>query len=151
MNKMAPEQPLANRKEKGASQTCPDRPYKDNLCASFKHAFEGLGYVLYHERNARLHLLAAVLVVAMGAWLQLSQLEWALIIAAIGLVFTGEMLNTVVELAIDLISPKENPLAKHAKDVAAGAILTASMVAMIIGIIVLGPPLWSRLTALVAN
>lgn len=151
MNKVDPEQPAADLKEKGAPQAYPDRLYKSNLCASFKHAFEGLGYVLYHERNARLHLLAAVLVVAMGAWLHLSRLEWALIIAAIGLVFTGEMLNTVVELTIDLISPRESPLAKHAKDVAAGAILAASMVAMIIGIIVLGSPLWSRLAALVAN
>jgi len=148
---MASEQPANDRKQQGAPQAYPDRPYKANLCASFKHAFEGLGYVLYHERNARLHLLAAVLVVAMSVWLQLSHLEWALIIAAIGLVFTGEMLNTVVELTIDLISPKENLLAKQAKDVAAGAILAASMVAMIIGIIVLGPPLWSRLTALVTN
>jgi len=122
-----------------------ERRYKGSLAASFKHAFEGLWYVLSSERNARIHLSIAALVGALGIWLRLTALEWALIVAAIALVFAGEMLNTVVELTLDLVMPDENSLAKHAKDVAAGAILVASAAAAVIGVIVLGPRLWHAL------
>ncbi len=125
------------------------RRRKGSLGTSFRHAFEGIWYVLCCERNARLHLLAAMLVVGVGCWVQLSRIEWALIIAAIGLVFTGEMLNTVVELTIDLISPDKNSFAKHAKDTAAGAILVAALIAAAIGFIILGPALWARLVLLI--
>lgn len=122
-----------------------ERRHKGNLIASFKHAFEGLWYVLSSERNARIHLTVALLVGALGIWLGLTPLEWALIVAAIALVFAGEMLNTVVELTLDLVMPDENSLAKHAKDVAAGAILVASIAAAVIGVIILGPRLWRAL------
>lgn len=122
-----------------------ERRHKGNLLASFKHAFEGLWYVLSKERNARIHLTVAALVSALGIWLRLAMLEWALIVAAIALVFAGEMLNTVVELTLDLVMPDENSLAKHAKDVAAGAILVASIAAAVIGVIILGPRLWKAL------
>lgn len=122
-----------------------ERRHKGNLVTSFKHAFEGLWYVLSSERNARIHLTVALLVGALGAWLGLTPLEWALIVAAIALVFAGEMLNTVVELTLDLVMPDENSLAKHAKDVAAGAILVASIAAAVIGVIILGPRLWRAL------
>lgn len=122
-----------------------ERRHKGNLVTSFKHAFEGLWYVLSSERNARIHLTVALLVGALGAWLGLTPLEWALIVAAIALVFAGEMLNTVVELTLDLVMPDENSLAKHAKDVAAGAILVASIAAAVIGMIILGPRLWRAL------
>lgn len=97
------------------------------------------------ERNARLHLFSAILVILVSVWLGLPAAEWALIIAAIALVFAGEMLNTVVELAIDLISPESNPLAKHVKDVAAGAVLVAAVAAASIGFIVLGPRLCQKM------
>ncbi len=122
-----------------------ERRHKGSLMASFKHAFEGLWYVLSSERNARIHLTIAALVGALGIWLRLTPLEWALIVAAIALVFAGEMLNTVVELTLDLVMPDENSLAKHAKDVAAGAILVASIAAAVIGVIILGPRLWQAL------
>lgn len=122
-----------------------ERRHHGNLIASFRHAIEGLGYVVRNERNARIHSVMAGLVVALGIWLKITPLEWTLIMAAIALVFAGEMLNTVVELTLDLVMPEENPLAKHAKDVAAGAILVASVAAAVIGLIILGPPLWRAL------
>lgn len=122
-----------------------ERYHKGNLIDSFKHAFDGLGYVLSSERNARIHLVIAFLVGGLGIWLGLTPLEWALIVAAIALVFAGEMLNTVVELTLDLVMPEENSLAKYAKDVAAGAILVASIAAAVIGVIILGPRLWQAL------
>jgi diacylglycerol kinase len=124
------------------------KTHKGSLADSFRHALEGLGYVVRNERNVRIHSVIAALVVALGVWLQIDPLEWALIMAAIALVFAGEMLNTVVELTLDLVVPDENPLAKHAKDVAAGAILVAAIAAAVIGFIILGPPLWQALARL---
>jgi diacylglycerol kinase len=119
-----------------------------NLWASFRYAFAGLRYVLWSERNARIHLAIAILVVLLGAWLRLSAVEWVLIIAAIALVFAGEMLNTVVELTVDMVTVERNPLAKRAKDVAAGAVLVAAIAAAIMGLIILGPRLWAKLATL---
>lgn len=124
---------------------------KQTLYKSFQHAAEGLLYVLREERNARLHVISALLVLIVSAWLGLNVIEWALILACIALVFVGEMLNTVVELTIDLLSPNENPLAKYAKDVAAGAILIASLTAAITGLLVLGPKLWPRILPFLAR
>ena len=119
-----------------------------NLWASFRYAFAGLRYVLWSERNARIHLAIAILMVLLGAWLRLSAVEWVLITAAIALVFAGEMLNTVVELTVDMVTVERNPLAKRAKDVAAGAVLVAAAAAAIMGLIILGPRLWAKLAAL---
>ena len=125
------------------------RRKKGSLLSSFYYALEGLGYVLRAERNARIHLAMAILVIIVSACLGISLTEWSLIVIAIALVFVGEMLNTVVELEVDLIIPEDNILAKHVKDVAAGAILVAAVVAAVIGLLVLGPPLWLKLGALV--
>ncbi len=124
------------------------KPRQGNLWASFRFAFAGLRYVLWSERNARIHLAIAILVLLVSAWLRLSALEWVLIIAAIALVFAGEMLNTVVELTVDMVTSELNPLAKRAKDVAAGAVLVAAIAAAIMGFIILGPRLWDKVAAL---
>lgn len=124
------------------------RPNKGDLRESFRCAIEGLRYVLRSERNARIHLAMAILVVLMSIWLRLTAVEWVLMVAAIALVFAGEMLNTVVELTIDLITVERNPLAKRAKDVAAGAILVAAVAAAIMGLLILGPRLWLKLVSL---
>lgn len=124
------------------------RPAKGNLRSSFLYALEGLRYVLVAERNARIHLVAAVLVILLSVWLRLSAMEWCIVIAAIALVFAGEMLNTVIELVVDLTTPELNPLARRAKDVAAGAILVAALAAAIMGFIILGPRLWLKLGSL---
>ena len=123
------------------------RRNRGGLAGSFRHALEGIACVVREERNARIHLAAAGVVIVLGLWLGLTTLEWALIVVAIALVFVGEMLNTVVEVVVDLVTPEEHPLAKCAKDVAAGAILVVSFAAAIIGLLVLGPPLWRQLSA----
>jgi diacylglycerol kinase len=123
------------------------RRNRGSLAASFRHALEGIVCVVREERNARIHLVAAAAVIALGLWLNLTTLEWALLVVAIALVLVGEMLNTVIEIVIDLVMPDEHPLAKDAKDVAAGAILVVSLAAAVLGLLVLGPPLWRQLTA----
>ncbi len=124
------------------------RPKRGTLAASFAYALEGVRCVVRDERNARIHLAVTAAVIVLSVWLGLSAIEWALIVVAISLVFVGEMLNTVVEVTIDLVCPDEHPLAKCAKDIAAGAILIASVAAAIIGLLVLGPRLWGHISPL---
>ena len=111
---------------------------------SFRHAFAGVGYVFRTQPNARIHTVITLLVVALGAWLGLGRLEWAMLWLAIGLVWASEFMNTALEALIDLASPQVHPLAKAGKDVAAAGVLLAAGAATVIGLLVLGPPLWAR-------
>ena len=139
-------QPTSERAQgaPGSSHRIP----KGSLADSFRYAFSGLGYALRIERNPRIQLAIALLVIAVGLWLGLTSAEWGLIIAAIAFVFVAEMVNTVAELVVDMIILDHHPLAKQAKDVAAGAVLVAAFAAAAIGIVILGPPLWCKLSAL---
>lgn len=119
------------------------------LITSFGNAIDGAVYVVSHERNAQIHFVVSLAVIALGIWLKLNIWQWALVLLAIGLVFTSEMLNTVVELLVDLSTQEIHPLAKHAKDVAAGAVLLMAVVSAAIGFLVLGPPLLSRLSLII--
>jgi len=118
---------------------------RSNLVTSFKYAFSGVWHVLRTQRNARIHLSVGLLVIALGLWLGLSRTEWAIIILTIGLVFAAESFNTVAEAAVDLATSEYHPLAKIAKDVAAGAVLLTAMTAVVVGLLILGPPLWKIL------
>ena len=114
---------------------------RSNLLISFKCAFAGLWYVLRTQRNAWIHLSVAMAVVMMGLWLGLSRTEWAVLALTIGTVLAAEVLNTVVEAAVDLATAEYHPLAKVAKDVAAGAVLLTAVAAVVVGLLILGPPL----------
>lgn len=118
-----------------------------NLLDSFHYAFAGLGYALRTQRNTRIHLAVAVAVVALGLWLGLTFTQWAVLALTIGLVLVAEMLNTLAETIVDLISPGYHPLAKVIKDVTAGAVLLTAIFSVVVGLLVLGPPLWERLFA----
>jgi len=113
--------------------------------AGFRYAFRGLSYVLRTQRNARVHLTIAILAILLGIVIHISAVEFALIFVAITGVFIAEMFNTVFELCIDLASPDYHPLAKVAKDVAAGAVLLSAMLSVVIGLFVFGPHLWDLL------
>ncbi|MFN2144340.1 MAG: diacylglycerol kinase family protein [Anaerolineales bacterium] len=117
---------------------------------SFRYAFEGWWYVLNTQQNAWIHALASVAVVLVSAWLQVSRLEWALIILAIGMVWIAEFINTAIESVVDLVTGDHHPLAKASKDVGAAAVLISALTAIVIGLIVLGPPLWSKLLLLLS-
>ena len=125
----------------------PERPFRGNLRDSFRHAFDGLCYVLRAERNVRVHLVIATLVILLGLWLGLKPVEWALIAFAIALVLVGELVNSVTELTIDLVCPHYDVRAKRAKDMVAAAILVAALASVCIGLLVLGPPLWHKVSA----
>ena len=107
----------------------------------FGYAFHGLWYTLCTQRHARIHILIAIVAITMGIILRISALEFAIIFVAITGVFTTEMLNTVAELCVDLASPQYHPLAKIAKDVAAGAVLANAILAIVIGLFIFLPHL----------
>jgi len=115
------------------------------LLYSFRWAFAGLWYVLRTQRNARIHLLAAIAVIAMGFWLHLDVLRWSVLVLTIALVFFAEMVNTVAEAVVDLVTDEYHPIARTAKDVSAGAVLVTAMASVVVGLLVLGPPLLDRL------
>ncbi|HEX7053146.1 MAG TPA: diacylglycerol kinase family protein [Burkholderiales bacterium] len=108
---------------------------------ALRYALRGVGFMLA-ERNTRLLLAVSAAVVAAGAWLGLSRLEWCAAIAALALVWVAETLNTAVERLTDLVSPEFHPLAGKTKDVAAGAVLIAMLAAVSIGVVVFGPRLF---------
>jgi len=113
--------------------------------AGFGYAFSGLWYAIRTQRNVRVHLLIAILVIVLGIVLHISAVEFALIFVAITAVFIAEMFNTVFELCVDLASPEYHPLAKIAKDVAAGAVLLNAILSVVIGLFVFGPHLLALL------
>jgi diacylglycerol kinase len=101
--------------------------------------------VLRSQRNAWIHALATLLVVVAGLWLGVDRISWALLLGAIGLVWLAEFLNTALEAVVDLASPELHPLARVGKDVGAAAVLIAALTSAAIGLLVLGPPLYTRL------
>ena len=115
---------------------------------SFRHAFRGWHYVLRTQKNAWIHSAITIVVFILGLWLHLSTRDWAVIILTTAVVFAAEFLNTAIETVVDLASPDTHPLAKIGKDVGAAAVLVAALAAIFIGLLILGPPLWAKLTLL---
>lgn len=113
--------------------------------AAFGHAFRGWAYVLKTQHNAWIHSVVATLVIAVGLWLKLNNHDWAILIITIAMVFMAEFINTAIEAVVDLASPVHHPLAKVGKDVGAAAVLVAALSGVVIGLLVMGPPLWQRL------
>lgn len=123
----------------------PLRQFVIRRLASFRYAFAGLGYVLRSQRNAWIHSVITLTVMVLSFWLGLSRSEWGLIVVTIGVVWTAEIFNTAIEATIDLVSPQPHPLARIAKDCAAAAVLVTAGMAVVIGLLLLGPKLWDKL------
>jgi diacylglycerol kinase len=103
----------------------------------FACAFKGIFILFKTQRNARIHLLAAILVTTAGFIFSLTPLEWGLVVLAMGVVLAAEAFNTAIELLTDKISPEYDKTAGAIKDVAAGAVLLAAIAAAITGIIII--------------
>lgn len=103
--------------------------------------------MLRTQRNAWIHALMTVLVTILGVWLRIEAYDWLFLLMAAGFVWFAEFLNTALEAVVDLASPTHHPLAKVGKDVGAAAVLIAAGVAAIIGLVILGPPLWLKVAA----
>ncbi len=124
------------------------RPFFQSRALSFRYAFAGWWFVIRTQRNAWIHAIVSIAVIIVSFWLGLSAHDWAVIVLAIALVWTAEFLNTALEAVVDLASPQQHYLAKVGKDVGAAAVLIAAASAAIIGFLILGPPLWARLSTL---
>ena len=111
------------------------------LARSFQNAFRGIIHTLRSQRNARIHLGAASLVVGLGVWLGLEFLEWAVLVLTIGVVVAVEMVNTALEALSDAVCPDHHPLVGIGKDVAAGAVLVAAVAAVVVGLLIFVPRL----------
>ena len=123
----------------------PEPSVPRKIARSFYFAFAGLGYLFRTQRNARIHAIAGAAACGLAMWLGISRVEWAVLVFTIALVLIMEGLNTAIEAAIDLASPDVHPLAKAAKDLAAGMVLIGAMASVAVGLLILGPPLWRRL------
>ncbi len=118
---------------------------------SFRHAFNGLWYVLRTQRNAWIHALISLLVILVALWLRLSVRDWAVLFLTIATVWTAEFINTALEAVVDLASPQQHPLAKVGKDVGAAAVLIAALTSILVGLLLLGPPLVEKLRLLLVH
>lgn len=108
---------------------------------SLQYAMHGIRFALVHEPNLRLQVIGGAAAIVLGLWLGLSQVQMAIVILTAGVVIGFEMLNSALETLIDLIHPEYHTVIRHAKDAAAGAVLAASVGALLIGLLLLGPPL----------
>lgn len=122
-----------------AAQTSPNR------FASFSYALQGWLYMLRWQKNTRLMAVASLSVFALGLWLELSRYDWALLIIMITIVWLTEFLNAGIEAAIDVASPSFHPMAKVGKDVASAAVLLGVIASVLVGLLVLVPPLFAKL------
>ena len=108
------------------------------LIKSFRYAFYGI-FTALTEQNMKIHFVSAVVVIIAGLLTGLNLVEWILIILLIALVISTEMVNTAIETIVNLVSPDFHPLAKKAKDVAAGAVLVFAIASVIIGLLIFIP------------
>ncbi len=104
---------------------------------SVPHAFRGIISLIRNDNNFRIHLLAVVVVVIVGLWIEFTETEWLAVIITMGIVLALEAMNTAVETIIDLVSPEYHDLAKKTKDVAAGAVLLFVFAAVAVAGIIL--------------
>lgn len=107
-----------------------------SLLESFNYAIEGILHTLRTQRNMRIHLVVAVGVLAAAVALDVDRFELIALIIAIGFVLIAEMVNTAIESAVDLATTSFDPMAKLAKDIAAGAVLISSVIAVAVGYLV---------------
>jgi diacylglycerol kinase (ATP) len=106
---------------------------------SFTHAFRGIKLLFKTQHNFWVQIFFSILVVGMGIFFHISEIEWIFIILSIGLVIIAETFNTAFEFDIDLTSPTYHPYARDTKDVAAGAVLVTTLMSIIVGLIIFLP------------
>jgi diacylglycerol kinase len=145
---IAPERDEAAKRnpfEPQAADVSEVAPQRAKFFESFAHAWNGMIYAFQTQRNARVHVALALVALTLGVALRLSAMEFAVIILAIVAVIGAELINTVAEAIVDLVTDAYHPLAKIAKDVAAGAVLWSAIGAVAVGIVIFGPHLLSFL------
>lgn len=115
------------------------------MIESFRNAFRGIGLAFKSERNLRIHLGAAVLVISAMRWLDIPTSEGIVLLLCIGGVMAAEVVNTAIESLADAVQPEQDERIRRVKDLSAGAVLLLALVSAVIGLIVLLPPLLERI------
>lgn len=116
---------------------------KNPLHRSFGFAFKGISLVL-KERNFKIQLVAAIVVIALGFVYNISGLEWIALVICIGSVLCLEIINTAIEKSIDLLHPEWNEKAGKIKDISAGAVLVASIASVVVAAIIFIPKIFLK-------
>ena len=111
------------------------------ILQSIRHAVHGMGLALHSQRNFRIHVGVAVLVLLAGFACRFSRQEMALLLLTVSLVLVSEMLNTALEIAMNLVEIRQHPAVRHAKDIAAGAVLLVVLGSILVGALLFGPRL----------
>ncbi|MEA1960327.1 MAG: diacylglycerol kinase family protein [Bacillota bacterium] len=114
---------------------------RTKLRQSFSYAIDGLSYAVRSGRNMKIHLLATFLVIILAYYFGFSRLEWAILMLTIFMVLAAETMNSAVEKTVDLVTRDYHPIAKIAKNLAAGSVLLTAINAVIIAILLFGPHL----------
>jgi diacylglycerol kinase (ATP) len=109
---------------------------RTTLLQSFNYAFQGMVAAVRHQRNMRIHMLLGFLVLILSMFLDLTRLQLAIVFVSVAFVFITEMINSAIEAVVDMITDEFDPRAKHAKDLAAGAVLVAAVNALIVAYLV---------------
>lgn len=116
-----------------------DKQKSKTIGMSFFYALTGIWTTLREERNMRFHFASAIFVIGVSFYFSITKAEWLMILIAIGGMFALEMINSAIERVVDLATTRYHPLAKQAKDMAAGAVLVYAIVSAAIGAIIFLP------------
>ena len=135
------QEPSHTEERRGDEDLAPTEWQRQSIPRAFRNAWAGLCAAVRTQRNMRIHLLAAAAAVGAGFILGLNEVEWSILAISCALVLAFEAMNTALESAVDLVSPQFHPLAKRAKDCAAGAVLVASLSSLVVGGILFIPKL----------
>ncbi|NCI47529.1 diacylglycerol kinase family protein [Sediminibacterium soli] len=115
------------------------------ITRAFRHAWDGISVFFRHDRNGRIHLAAAILVLLAGWYFSVSAVEWCILCLCVALVIGLEMMNHALEKLCNMVHEEWHPVVKVIKDVSAGAVLVASVISLITGLIIFLPKLQSIL------
>ena len=137
--------------KKSVERTLMKKNRKAPIARSFGYAFEGIWTGIRKERNMKIHCVALILVTAAGTLFQITATEWCICLLLFGMVVSLELVNTAVEAVVDLVTEERKPLAKIAKDTAAGAVLFTAIMAAIIGCIIFIPYVLETAKAIFIN
>ncbi|AEY65851.1 diacylglycerol kinase family protein [Clostridium sp. BNL1100] len=121
-----------------------------NLIESFNNAFQGIWYTIVNERNMKIHLITGTIVILLSLWVRVSKIELTILCLTVSMVICFELINTAVEVVVNIIVDVYHPKAKIIKDVSAGAVFVSAIFSIIIGLLILWDKIIHKLTILLA-
>ena len=143
--------PPRRRSESGTGAPPTGHMRAGTLASSFRYAFAGVRYLLWTQRNAKIHSAIGLAAIALGMLLGIDRYEWLALLLTITIVIAAEGVNTALEAVVDLASPEYHALAKIAKDVGAGTVLITAIAAVIVGLVLFVPHLLSFIGSVLAR